>query len=539
MSKHLPSQLLSRRFVPLEPAHSFTLIPERSPDSGLAPRFAPIARQRLGLLAGFLFFLTLCSSLIPGAFLPQAAPYFSRSLLVLVSLSGVLVDALFLWLTWGSRLSHDAFLRLGYPYLLFRSLTLSFTPLPLQSAPVLTWSSVLLPVVPLFLPTVRRWTVLSLCIAAPLPPLLLALFASLTHSPLTGGELVRSASNALGAGALALLSAELIARHRTATLTAVGNYHLVQRIGRGGMGEVWRAEHRFLARPAAVKLIDRRPQDSARQAEKKLQRFRREAQVTAHLTSPHTIQVFDYGVSDQKSYFYVMEYLDGFDLQQLVRKTGPLPPARALYLLRQICDSVGEAHQAGLIHRDLKPSNLFIVRRGLQCDFVKVLDFGLVGLGDPLRTATFDGKITATGMMTGTPAYISPEMVTGSKVDHRADIYSLGCVLYYLLTGQALFPGLTPMQMALAHAQKSPPAPSALAPHPLPEQLDRFVLWMLAKDPTERPSCIEELLSHFDLLSLSPSWTPADAEAWWDAQKPLVSTSSMRLAVRREASRDP
>jgi serine/threonine-protein kinase len=277
--------------------------------------------------------------------------------------------------------------------------------------------------------------------------------------------------------------------------------------------------------------------DSRRSKAKILRRFRREAQVTAQLTSPHTVQIFDYGVSDVGMYFYVMELLDGFDLQALIKKFGPISSARAIYLVRQICDSLGEAHQRGLIHRDLKPSNLFIVRRGLHGDFVKVLDFGLVGLGDRLRSDTYDGKITAAGMMTGTPAYMSPEMALGAKVDARADLYSLGCVLYYLVTGQLLYPGLSAVQMALAHAHDPAPraADSGIDVEP---EVEQILSLLLAKDPERRPQSAEQLLRLLNRIELTPGWTADDADAWWQEHKPLPN-DSMQLAVRRDLERSP
>ena len=211
----------------------------------------------------------------------------------------------------------------------------------------------------------------------------------------------------------------------------LGSYYLIEPLGHGGMGEVWRAEHRLLAREAAIKLV--RPEllgaRSEEEAQRVLRRFEREAQATAALRSPHTIQVFDFGITQEGTFYYVMELLLGRDLESLVREFGPLPPERALYLLRQICHSLADAHAHGLVHRDIKPANIYVCRMGLDYDFAKVLDFGLVKIRD---RSSADTLVTADQRTTGTPAYMAPECILGdADVDRRADVYSLGCVAYF------------------------------------------------------------------------------------------------------------
>ena len=241
----------------------------------------------------------------------------------------------------------------------------------------------------------------------------------------------------------------------------LGSYKLVERLGQGGMGEVWRAEHRLLARNAAVKLV--RPEvlggGGPEDAQVIRRRFEREAQATAALGSPHTIRVFDYGVTDDGTFYYVMELLAGRDLESLVREFGPVQADRVVYLLRQVCHSLAEAHARGLVHRDIKPANIYVCRLGLEFDFVKVLDFGLVKVRQPRGQQALTATMEHT---TGTPAYMAPEIILGeTNVDRRADVYALGCVAYYLLTGPARLRGRHPdedVDAARAGRARSPVA---------------------------------------------------------------------------------
>src|SRR5262245_55341216 len=240
----------------------------------------------------------------------------------------------------------------------------------------------------------------------------------------------------------------------------LGSYRLVEKLGEGGMGEVWRAEHRLLARPAAIKLIRPALITSNDAATDMQRRFEREAQVTAQLRSPHTVELWDFGIADDGGFYYVMELLDGLDLDKLVRRYGPVSAERAIYVLRQVCHSLGEAETCGLVHRDIKPANIFVCRYGNDYDFVKVLDFGIVKAttaSSPLTTLASNDNI-----LQGTPAFIAPEQALGiSRVDHRADVYATGCVAYWLLTGQLVFTAETSIDMLLKHAHSVPTPPSA------------------------------------------------------------------------------
>lgn len=500
-----------------------------------SPDWLAPCRARLSLLAMLLAGLSLVGLALPSALFPRSEALLGTRALFHLTIWGLLLDAVILWLTRRAQLTDERVLSWGFVYQGLRVSTLAFFPLSVASAPGLTWAHLITLVFPLALPLDRIWSHVLTLFSASAPLLALGLYALLEPTTVSASHLLHTSLGSLFTFAFGLFVLGAVRHFTREDPNKIGSYNLVTKIGTGGMGEVWQAEHRFLSRPAAIKLIPRSLQTSADSAEKIFRRFRREAQVTASLNSPHTVQVFDYGTTDEGSYYYVMEHLDGFDLQKLVQRYGPLTPGRALYFLQQICDSIGEAHNAGLIHRDLKPSNLFIVRRGLQGDFIKVLDFGLVALGAPLRTETFDGKITAAGMMTGTPAYMSPEMVTGDELDPRADLYSLGCVLFYLVTGKLLYPGLSSMQMALAHAHEPPPLPSQSSAQPIPDDVERLILLLLEKDPARRPASAEELSRLILEMPTLHTWSSLDSIAWWNQNRPIEKSDSMRVAVRRDS----
>ena len=302
----------------------------------------------------------------------------------------------------------------------------------------------------------------------------------------------------------------------------MGSYELVKLLGHGGMGEVWEAQHRLLARRAAVKLV--RPDvlgaGSDAEARLMLKRFEREAQATAALSSPHTIGVFDFGTTDQGVFYYVMELLMGRDLESLVRDFGPVPASRVAYLLRQVCHSLADAHARGLVHRDIKPANIYVCRMGLEYDFVKVLDFGLVKIsGQPAEI--MQTLMTAEQRTTGTPAYMAPEIILGeATVDRRADVYALGCVAYFLLTGQLVFEADTPMKMLLQHVQAAPIPPSQRTELPIPPEIDEFVIACLQKDPDKRPQNAEILLKMACGCKSGDSWSSDLARTWWDKHLP-------------------
>ncbi len=292
------------------------------------------------------------------------------------------------------------------------------------------------------------------------------------------------------------------------------------------MGEVWRARHRLLARPAAIKLIRPLAATSIAGSEA-ASRFEREAQAIASLRSPHTIDLFDFGIADDGTFYYVMELLDGLDAERIVKTFGPMPAARVIHVIRQVCHSLSEAESVSLVHRDIKPANIVLCRYGEDYDFVKVLDFGIVkAIHEP---GTSEGPVdltafTAEHVVRGTPAFMAPEQVLGGRpVDHRTDIYGTGCLAYWLLTGQLVFTGDTPMQLLMKHAQAVPEPPSARTELPIPKDLDAIVVACLAKDPSDRPQTARELSRRLAAVSVESEWTPELARAWWDTNQPRTS----------------
>jgi len=306
----------------------------------------------------------------------------------------------------------------------------------------------------------------------------------------------------------------------------MGSYNLEEMLGRGGMGEVWKASHRLLARSAAIKLI--RADNLGSDAREWLKRFEREARATAGLRSPHTVDIYDYGTTEDGTFYYVMELLEGFDLETLVTEFGAVPPERAVHILSQACHSLAEAHQGGLIHRDVKPANIYVCRYGLDWDFVKLLDFGLVkttGVPDDRR------QLTLAGVIAGTPQYMPPEIGMGNPdIDWRADIYALGCVGYWLLTGQAVFDGATPMQIVMAHVQTAPVPLSQRASQKVPRELEQLVMACLRKDPNDRPQTMQELATALKAIALEHPWTQERARRWWFEHAGAVSRTKKESA---------
>jgi eukaryotic-like serine/threonine-protein kinase len=301
----------------------------------------------------------------------------------------------------------------------------------------------------------------------------------------------------------------------------LGSYRLVERLGVGGMGEVWKADHRLLARPAAIKLIRASRAGDMRGviSDDMRRRFEREAQVIARLRSPHTVTLFDFGVADDGAFYYVMELLEGLDADTLVKRFGPMPAERVVRVLEQICHSLSEAESCGLVHRDIKPANIFLCRYGEDHDFVKVLDFGIAKTATD--TPASETALTVMNVIHGTPAFIAPEQALGgADLDTRADIYSTGCVAFWLLTGELVFTAETPMKLLMAHAHSAPQPPSAKTELPIPPELDELVLSCLAKDRENRPASARDLLRRLQAVKLESSWTDERARGWWRTHLP-------------------
>jgi hypothetical protein len=384
----------------------------------------------------------------------------------------------------------------------------------------LTWVPTVIVVFPLIMPGPPRRMLAAAVFAAATSPL--ALFLLDTSGKVAPGP--EDYFRAVIGPAIAVVFAYIGARvvyglgREIAAARELGSYSLEERLGEGGMGEVWRARHRMLARPAAIKLI--RPSLISPERAAELQkRFENEAQVISQLRSPHTVELFDFGVAEQGTFYYVMELLDGLDVDALVRRFGPVPAERAVFLLRQVCHSLAEAEARGLVHRDIKPANIFLCRYGEDHDFVKVLDFGLAKALD--RTATGDPGLTRENAVHGTPAYMAPEQAFGeATLDGRADIYATGCVAYWLLTGQHVFTSDTTMGLILHHARTEPAPPSSRTDLPIPPALERVVLDCLAKDPAARPQTSRELSRRLAEVELAKPWTDERARGWWEQYGP-------------------
>lgn len=322
---------------------------------------------------------------------------------------------------------------------------------------------------------------------------------------------------------VATLATRVIFGLRTQVVEArrLGQYVLSGKIGEGAMGEVHRAQHALLRRPTAIKLLP--PGKAGAQT---IARFEREVQLTARLTHPNTVAIYDFGRTPDGIFYYAMELLDGIDLERLVEEFGPQPPARVVHILLQVCGSLSEAHAAGLVHRDVKPANVILCERGRVPDTAKVVDFGLVkdvgglsGDGDP--------ALSNVDSIVGTPLYLSPEAILSpDKVDARSDLYAVGAVAYFLLTGGPVFPGTSVMEVCGKHLHTAP-VPISATGRAVPEDLDRVVLACLAKNADDRPASADALR---DLLAACdvPRWSTEDARRWWREHEPSPATSGLR-----------
>jgi serine/threonine-protein kinase len=379
----------------------------------------------------------------------------------------------------------------------------------------LTW---VVPVMILFallvpLPTRTTLTVSALCaLTMPLGLFVLSALGRITVSPAEYWNSGLTASIAVG---IATLAARTVygASKQLATARQVGSYELIEPIGKGGMGQVWKARHLLLARPAAVKLIlAENLQGAQEQREQALERFTREARVTASLRSPHTVELYDFGTSSDGSLYYAMELLDGMNVEHFVYRFGAIEPRRAVHWLAQICHSLAEAHARGLIHRDIKPGNIFLSRYGRDADFIKVLDFGLA---KPLEPPV-NGSLTQTGTRLGTPSYMAPEQVFGLDVAPRTDLYAVGCVGYWLLAGHKPFEAEHAGELMRLHVEAPPPPLSGRAPHAIPAALDALVMKCLSKSAADRPADAESLGAALEASVDGAAWTQDEAREWWE-----------------------
>jgi serine/threonine-protein kinase len=442
-------------------------------------------------------------------------------------------------LAWSRKVPAELMLNLGLVFQVIVALGIALsehaTPWPPEH-PIrgISWNCLWIALYLIAIPGTYSKSVLGAVTAACMTPLGLLIATAANRNPMpTPNQLVVLLLPPFVAAAWALPVGRYLYRlgAEVSKARAMGSYELIELIGKGGMGEVWRAKHRMLARAAALKLI--RPEmlglENFQDSHLLLRRFEREARATAGLRSPHTVVVYDYGLSSEGSFYYAMELLDGLDLERLVQRFGPQPAGRAAWLLRQVAKSLAEAHEQGLVHRDVKPRNIFSCRMGTDYDFVKVLDFGLVKIRAAKETQT---RLTRAGVTTGTPAYMAPEVAMGKPdVDGRADLYSAGCVGYWLLTGQLVFDSPTAMAMALAHVQTPPVPPSQRTEIEIPGSLERLILMCLEKDPAKRPESARELILLLDACDGLPPWTQQAAELWWRAHIPQKENEAAEMAA--------
>jgi eukaryotic-like serine/threonine-protein kinase len=364
--------------------------------------------------------------------------------------------------------------------------------------------------------TVRRSVVLSLLVGVPF--LGAVVYKYLVQEPLpeipgsegiSGGALAVAWSGTFWAVAAVVAAGTSQVTYglqrQVSRLRQLGQYVLGEKLGEGGMGVVYRAHHALLRRPTAIKLLA--PDKLGPNRE---ERFEREVQLTARLSHPHTVTVFDYGRTPDGTFYYAMELLEGADLSKLVEVAGPLPPARVAKIMGDVAGALAEAHELGLVHRDIKAANIMICWRGGKPDVTKVLDFGLakdIAAPDELN-------LTGTSVLTGTPLYMAPEMVTAPEsVSAASDLYALGCVGYFLLCGEPVFVAATAVEVA-AHHVRTPPVPiSQRSKYPVPAALERLIMACLEKDPRRRPASAGQLESA--LMPLGAGWTDEEAHRFW------------------------
>ncbi len=495
--------------------------------------FAEHGRQRLrlvALMAAALPALELLATLFLFNVLAWEAPESVPRMRFMQA--GLIVSSLGLYFAAGMRMRDTWLVNIGLAYQIVSALFMcsriywgdSMLPLPIYAkfTPLAVWILLF----PLIVPAPPLRALLAGLATASTAPFTFLVWCAWTNQPVPDEQiLVETFIPIYVCVGLAVFPSTVIHQLTDNVAKAqreireLGSYRLIEKLGAGGMGEVWRAEHCLLARPAAIKLIKPEVLDAAAEQSQGVQaeiqqRFEREARAAASLESPNSIGVYDYGVSDDGTFYFVMELLDGIDLWSLVRRFGPISPPRVVFLLQQCCLALEEAHRAGMVHRDIKPANIFLCRRGTQLDFVKVLDFGLVSVTAD-RTQSTAERLTQRGFVVGTPAFMSPEQCAAKNVDKSADIYALGCVAYWLLTGHQVFEERDIGRLLDAQKNDTPELPSVRLGKPLPDGLEQVIMECLSKDPAERPSNCQQLALRLGNCRLKPEWSQKDAQRWW------------------------
>jgi hypothetical protein len=504
------------------------------PETELPSDLLRLASHRLGIASlvwAGLFALGLVMNnvvgpiLSPDAPLDDAWPWPGNP----VAIAVIAVSLAVFWYTRRTTCDCRRALDLGLVYEVVLALAIGLVNQWTPNVTGLSWICVLILIHPMIVPNTRPRTLLAALAAASMDPL------GIVITGLRGVEipsfpviLWTYLPNYICAF-LAILPSHVISAlsRQVKQARELGSYRLGELLGKGGMGEVYVAHHRMLRRPAAIKLILPEALQSAQfqSPETIVKRFQREADAAAQLHSPHTVQLYDFGVTSGGRFYTVMELLRGLDLESMVERFGPVPPARTVYLLRQVCHSLAEAHAYGLVHRDVKPANVYTCWVSRQADFVKVLDFGLVkgNLGEGKDQT----KLTAPEITTGTPAYMSPELARAEDIDGRADLYALGCVAFYLLTGRLVFEAETPIKMMFAHIKTAPRPPSQISEFAISRDLDAVILSCLEKERAKRPATADELASRLAECDVGEPWTEEAAAAWWNKHLPDLAAPSL------------
>ncbi len=501
-----------------------------SPGSKIPRDLLEDTARRLGFLCLFILAVSVFSGIANELFIHSALAGARANRYTLLGVAWAATLGTYALTRW-SKLPPTRLLDIGLGYEVFVAalIGLMVNRLPWPDAVTLPgWSPVAVWILlfSFIVPNTPQKTLLATLAAAIADPLSVAFYTAIgvMQLPPTDVMVQRFLPNLIAVAAAVAGSAVVYRiQQKLSTAREMGSYKLRESLGQGGMGEVWRAEHRMLARPAAVKLIrtDRLGASDRQGAVRQLQRFEREVQATAALRSPHTIEVFDFGIAQDGTFYYVMELLDGLDLQSLVEDHGAIPPERVVFLLRQACHSLNEAHSGGLVHRDIKPANIFMCRYGSDLDFVKVLDFGLVREWE--EPDEEEAKLTAVGHVVGTPQFMPPEMaMADADVDGRADIYALGCVGYWLVTGRLPFEGKSIVELLIMHSREQPVPPSQRGDRKIPAQLEQVILRCLAKNPGERPQSALELSEELHAIGIEKDWTAERAAKWWKKNLPAA-----------------
>ena len=517
------------------PAVEITRSDDISQDLQLPPRLQAKIRRRIrgvGILSMMAYAVSLTFGVV-AALSENPPPYAGLRLLGIISV--IALAAFTIGVVKRLSLKHAINLALTMECLvcLLVSVTNPAYELPTgKTLPGLTWVVPIIVMFPLLIPTPPKWILTASILCVMTVPVGTFIAYELDGQPNVNlaGMLPLALISPTIAACIAYFGATLVYETGVGAekIRRAGSYQIQKELGAGGMGVVYQAVHERLLRPAAIKyILPAQLESRFGSPQIARSRFEREAEVLGMLRSPHTVELYDYDLDDHGQLYYVMELLEGWDASTLVMQFGVVPPARAVHFLAQVCRSLAEAHYFGMVHRDVKPSNIMVCRYGRDLDFVKVLDFGLMTPrreeGVPVPTnpqlgpygAGFQTSLTQGHLVMGTPDFMSPEQVLHGPLDGRSDLYAVGALGYWLLTGKVLFEGGTAREKMERHVKEPPPHPSANTDQPIPHRLEELILSCLAKQPEQRPKSADDLAFAF-MNSVEEAWTPARARTWWN-----------------------